>query len=182
MQEHLSVREIQQEDVPSLIKYWLGSPPEFMKAMGVDLTKMPKEEDWKMMLSEQITQAYTEKKSFCIIWLLNNEAIGHSNVNKIIFGEEAFMHLHIWKADSRTKGLGLNFVKMTLPWFFEKLQLKRIYCEPYALNPAPNKTLEKIGFKFVKEYITTPGWINFEQPVKLWEMTKEKFNQTNQHR
>ena len=179
MKQELSVRELRHSDIEPLSDYWFKSDPAFLIAMGVDLTKMPKEEDWKMMLSEQITQAYTEKKSFCIIWLLNNEAIGHSNVNKIIFGEEAFMHLHIWKADSRTKGLGLNFVKMTLPWFFEKLQLKRIYCEPYALNPAPNKTLEKIGFKFVKEYITTPGWINFEQPVKQWNLTLEKFKELN---
>jgi hypothetical protein len=55
------------------------------------------------------------------------------------------------------------------------IPLKKLFCEPYALNPAPNKTLEKIGFEFVKEYITTPGWINFEQPVKLWMMDFEKF-------
>lgn len=35
-------------------------------------------------------------------------------------------------------------------------------------NPAPNKTLKKAGFELVKEYVTTPGPINFEQPVKLW--------------
>lgn len=64
---------------------------------------------------------------------------------------------------------------MGLPWFFKNLKLKKIYCEPYALIPAPNKTLEKVGFKFVKTYVTTPGRLNFEQPVYLWEITYERF-------
>jgi len=35
--------------------------------------------------------------------------------------------------------------------------------------------MEKLGFEFIKEYITVPGWINFEQSVKHWELTLEKF-------
>ena len=173
----LSVREIRHSDIEPLSQYWFRSDPEFLVNMGVDLSKMPTKDEWKQMLTEQISQSYEEKKSYCIIWLVNDEPIGHSNVNRIIFGEEAYMHLHIWKKDNRTKGLGLQFVKMTLPWFFEKMKLKKLCCEPYSLNPAPNKTMEKLGFEFIKEYITIPGWINFEQPVKHWELSLEKFKQ-----
>ena len=147
--------------------------------MGVDLSKMPTREEWKEMLNEQISQSYEEKKSYCITWLLNGEPAGHSNVNRIIFGEEAYMHLHIWKPGNKTKGLGLQFVKMTLPFFFQNMKLKKICCEPYALNPAPNKTMENLGFEFIKEYVTVPGFINFEQPVKHWELTLQKFRQLN---
>ena len=66
-------------------------------------------------------------------------------------------------------------VKMTLPYFFENLKLKKMYSEPYALNPAPNRILKKVGFEFVKEYTTIPGSLNFEQPVKRWELTYENF-------
>jgi len=175
----LSVREIQYSDIESLSDYWFKSDPDFLIKMGVDLSKMPTREEWKQMLNEQISQSYEEKKSYCIIWVLDGEAIGHCNVNRIIFGEEAYMHLHIWKPGNRTKGMGLQFVKLTLPFFFQNMKLKKICCEPYALNPAPNKTMEKLGFEFIKEYITVPGFINFEQPVKHWELTLEKFRQLN---
>jgi len=46
-------------------------------------------------------------------------------------------------------------------------------CEPYALNPAPNKILKKVGFTFIKIYETTPGWINFKQKVNQYEFGKE---------
>lgn len=173
----LSVREIRHSDIEPLSDYWFKSDPDFLIRMGVDLSKMPTREEWKQMLNEQISQSYEEKKSYCIIWLLDGEPVGHSNVNRIVFGEEAFMHLHIWKLVNRTKGMGLQFVKMTLPFFFQNMKLKKICCEPYALNPSPNKTMEKLGFEFIKEYITVPGFINFEQPVKHWELTHEKFKQ-----
>jgi RimJ/RimL family protein N-acetyltransferase len=60
------------------------------------------------------------------------------------------MHLHLWYPDKRIKGMGVQLVKKSLPYFFNNLHLKTLYCEPYALNPAPNKTLPKVGFEFVK--------------------------------
>jgi hypothetical protein len=44
------------------------------------------------------------------------------------------------------------------------------------LNPAPHKALEKLGFEFEKEYITVPGSINFEQPVKRWGLSYDTYN------
>jgi RimJ/RimL family protein N-acetyltransferase len=43
-----------------------------------------------------------------------------------------------------------------------------LFCEPFADNPAPNKVLPKLGFKFVKRYWTVPGQICPEQEVNLY--------------
>jgi RimJ/RimL family protein N-acetyltransferase len=177
----LSVREIQHSDVELIAEYWDSADPAFLIGMGVDLAKKPAKEEMITMLSEQLTQPYPEKKSYCTIWQVDNKPIGHCNVNKIKFGEEAYMHLHLWNTEFRKKGMGTELVKMSLPYFFAKLQLKTIYCEPYALNPAPNKTLEKAGFSFVKEYITTPGFFNFEQLVKRWELTFDQYQKQKNH-
>lgn len=171
----LSVREIQSEDIEYIIRYWLDADPEFLKGMGVDTCKMPLRDEWEKMLSDQIAQHYFEKKSYCTIWQLDNQPIGHCNINKIKFGEEAYMHLHMWNADGRKKGMGTELVKMSLPYFFEKMELNKIYCEPYVMNLAPNKTLKKAGFTFLKEYRTIPGFLNFEQAVNLWELTYEQY-------
>ena len=171
----LSIREIEERDIEPLLDYWYTASDEFLIGMGVDVSKILKRDEFRKMLLEQLTQSYTEKQSYCIIWQADGKAIGHSNVGKIVFGEEAYMHLHMWKSDARKKGLGTELVKMTLPYYFKNLALKMLYCEPYALNPAPNKTLGKVGFKFVKNYITTPGWVNYEQPVNRWELSYEDF-------
>ncbi len=168
----LSVREIQEQDVALIVNYWMEASPDYLRGMGADPAKIPGREQFTAMLKEQLRQSYEEKKAYCMIWEADGRPIGHCNVNKIVFGESAYMHLHLWQSNIRQQGLGATFVKMALPYFFNNLKLKRLYCEPYALNPAPNQTLKKVGFSFVRQYVTTPGPINFEQPVCLWELSK----------
>ena len=128
--------------------------------MGVDISKLPTKDEWLQIMSTDFNRDPERKKFYYVIWLLNDKAIGHSNINKIIFGKEAYMHLHIWHELKRKKGLGLALLKKSLPFFFNTFHLKTLYCEPSASNPAPNKTLEKLGFDFIKSYETVPGWIN----------------------
>ena len=177
----LSVREIQEDDIHLITRYWLDADETFLSGMGADISLLPSEAEWKTMLLRQVQTPIEEKQSYCIIWQVNGEPVGHSNVNKIIFGKEAYMHLHIWNDKGRQKGYGTTFVKKTLPYFFTRLELEMLYCEPYALNPAPNKTLEKLGFRFEKEYITIPGSINFEQPVKRWVLSRQEWEAMNNY-
>ncbi len=169
-EQNITVTEMQESDIPLIADYWLTADKTYLQNMGVDLKKMPAPEEWLSMLQSQLNKPYKEKASYCTIWQLNGKPIGHCNVNKIIFGQDAYMHLHIWNAAERKLGLGADFIKQSLPYFFNNLQLKKICCEPYALNPAPNKVLAKAGFTFIKEYSTIPGSLNFEQPVKLWQI------------
>src|SRR4051812_4849628 len=95
----LSVREMRAGDIDLISSYFLNADRGFLQNMGVDTAKMPTKDEWTKMLTEQLSQRYDEKKSYCIIWLIDDKPVGHSNVNKIIFGEEAYMHLHLWHAD-----------------------------------------------------------------------------------
>ena len=171
----LSVREMQEKDTELIADYFLNASGDFLVKMGVDIAKVPPKNEWIQFLSEQLCQEYADKTSYCIIWQLDDRPIGHSNLNKIIFGQEAYMHLHLWDGKRRKKGTGNAFVKMTLPHYFKNLRLQTLFCEPNALNAAPNKTLEKTGFRFIKTKIATPGWLNFEQPVNQWELNREDF-------
>ncbi len=116
-----SVRELQSGDIDAIASYWLDSDADFMRSLGVDLAKMPSREQWHSMLSAQLSQDYHEKQSYCIIWELDGKAVGHSNVNKIVFGEEAFMHLHIWRQEHRKGGHGEAFLEMAIPFFFKNM-------------------------------------------------------------
>jgi len=168
----LNVRVIEDRDISKIADYWLLSDPEFMVSMGVDLDKLPSREGLSNMLRQQIETPIEEKMAYALIWELNGKAIGHSNVNGIEFGKQATMHLHLWNSNERRKGMGTELLKKSLPFYFNDLKLKTLWCEPYALNPAPNKTLEKVGFTFIKRYTTVPGSLNFEQEVNQWRMDK----------
>lgn len=173
MEPLLSVRELQESDIGLIADYWTNSSDEHMESMGVDLAKVPDKQDFIDMLEYQLSLPIEKRNAYCIIWLLDGVPVGHCNTNPTEFGKEANMHLHIWSSENRKKQFGMSFLRMTIPLFFENLNLKRLICEPYALNPAPNKTLEKFGFAFEKEYVTIPGGINFEQPVNRWVLERK---------
>lgn len=177
--QYISAREIKIIDIELLADYWFKSDSDFFKKMGADKGKLPTRLRMEQMLAEQISLPMKNKNSYALIWELNGKQIGHSNVNNIIYGNKATMHLHLWKSNNRRKGTGTELVKKSLPFYFKNLKLKTLICEPYALNLAPNKTLEKVGFEFIKRYITVPGSLNFEQEVNRWELTKENFEKNN---
>ena len=171
----ISVREMKENDIEQIVEYFTNATPEFLIGMGADPNKLPSKEKWIGILQREYRKDNTEKDFYYIIWQIGEKSIGHSNINKIKFAKEAYMHLHLWRKENRQKGIGLQLIKETLPFYFKNFKLQELICEPYSLNPAANKTLVKVGFEFIKEYETTPGWINLHQKVNRYVMTKDRF-------
>lgn len=169
----LSVRELQLKDISLVTNYWATRTPEQLMAMGVETSKFPSSQEFEKMLTLQTQLLYKHKSNYALIWEVDGKAIGHCNVNAIEYGNNAFMHLHVWIAELRKIGIGTELVKKSLPFFFKNLKLKELFCQPYALNPAPNKTLAKTGFKFVGVFNIIPGPINFKQNVNKWVIRAE---------
>ena len=173
----LTVRELRLSDIQLVCDYWMKSTDEHLINMGVALSEMPTEKELEEMLKQQLALPINQRKTYALIWCENEIPVGHSNVNKIKYGQEAFMHLHLWGNASRSKGLGSKFVLKSLPLYFNNLKLDNLYCEPFAENEAPSRTLKKIGFVFEKKYRTIPGILNHEQEVNLWRMSKVEFQE-----
>jgi len=170
----LTVREIQANDIEKIVDYFVNADTEFLKGMGADKRKLPKKEDWIKKLQSGFQKSNSGKDFYYIIWLIDNQAIGHSNINNIEFGKSAKMHLHLWNNDKRESGLGLNFLRLTIPYYFKNFELEKLICEPFSKNVAVNKVLKKLAFELVRTYETTPGWINFHQIVNRYELKKEQ--------
>jgi RimJ/RimL family protein N-acetyltransferase len=171
----LAIRPLQHQDIPLFLNYWFDSEDSFLTGMGLDISRLPSRDQFAGMLEKLLATPVEQRISYAVVWLNDSQPIGHSNTNPTTFGEEAKMHLHIWNSSERKKGMGTELVKLSVAHYFDVLRLKTIWCEPYALNPAPHRTLEKAGFEFIKEYVTVPGIFNFEQPVKQWKMSRERW-------
>lgn len=123
---------------------------------------------WRQRYELDHPKPLPERASFEIVWLLNDEVVGFSTVDKLVFGEQANMHLHLVEPDRRRSGMGVQFVRMSARLYFDTLELRRIFCQPNALNTAPNRTLQAAGFRYVKTLMTAPSPLNYPQPVTRW--------------
>ena len=151
-----------------MIDYFLGANPGFLRGMGVDPSRMPQRAIWLESAIRDHDRPARERQRHYLAWIHGGAPVGHSSVNKVTIGEQAFIHLHLWDSGLRQSGLGTQFFKASATEFMRALRLQRVYCEPYAENPAPNRVLLKCGFRFVKRYRTIPGDINFEQDVNQY--------------
>lgn len=174
-EDKLEAVVLRTKHIEHIIKYWHESAPDFLEKMGVDLKKLPTKMEFRKIFQDEIMAEKEKKKTFTSIWLTDGEPIGHCNINDIEFGKVAYMHLHMWNSDERGKGAGSVLINQSLTLFFVLFKLEKVYCEPSCYNPAPNKTLEKIGFKFVKSIRKVPSVIASEQDLNQWVMTRERF-------
>jgi [ribosomal protein S5]-alanine N-acetyltransferase len=163
-------------DYERMIDYFLTADDAFLEGMGVDRKKLPRREAWieSAMLDHKRINA--EKERAYLAWIYKGPLIGHSSINGIKIGEEAFIHLHLWDSRLRKTGLGTKYFKASAAEFMRVFRLKRLYCEPYAENPAPNHVLVRSGFRFVKRYRRAPGAINYEQDVNQYVLESSADN------
>ena len=163
-----NVRPMTLPETGLIIEYFHTAAPEHLETMGVDPTRLPAREAWRERFADDFARPIEQRQASQTIWLEDERAIGFSTTDKIVFGEEANMHLHMIDAHRRNSGAGAPCVQQSVNIYFETLRLKRLFCEPNAFNIAPNRTLQKAGFKYLKTHMTVPGPLNYHQAVTRW--------------
>jgi len=168
----LEIREMAPDEVDVIIDYFHGSTVEHLEMLGVDPTRLPTPQDWRARYVSDYEKPVQDRSVMLVIWKLDGIAFGFSTSDKIIYGEQAHMHLHIVDPQRRRSGLGSACVRETAKLYCNTLALKRLLCEPNAFNAAPNRTLQSAGFKYAKTYMTVPGPLNYHQAVTRWVFEK----------
>jgi RimJ/RimL family protein N-acetyltransferase len=164
----LTVREMMLAETGMITDYFHGATAEYLEALGVDPTRLPPRESWPERFARECALPVEKRNALWVIWLSDDRAIGFSTSDKIVYGEQAGMHLHLTDPQRRNGGAGVECLRRSVDIYFERLRLKRLFCEPNAFNVAPNRTLQKAGFKYLKTHMTVPGPLNFHQAVTRW--------------
>ena len=168
----LVVREMRVDEVGLIIDYFHGSAPEHLEVLGVDPARLPDRDRWRARYEHDYVQQRPERVTMLVLWALDGAAVGFSTCDRIVYGEHAFMHLHIVDPARRAVGLGAAAVARSVDLYFEELALQRLFCEPNAFNVAPNRTLQRVGFQYVKTHMTVPGPLNYHQAVTRWQFER----------
>jgi RimJ/RimL family protein N-acetyltransferase len=169
--EGLSVREMRLEEIGIRIGYFHGANDDHLRRMGVDRSRLPEEGAWRKDYAQELELPYEERSSACLVWEFENRVVGFSSADRITFGNEGFMHLHILDEEQRGQGLGARFVQLSAAEYFRVYRLQRLFCEPNAFNVAPNRTLQRAGFTYLFSHHCTPGPLNSPQITTRWVLS-----------
>lgn len=166
------VRPMRLDEVGFRIDYFHDASDEYLLKLGVDRALLPSREAWQAHYEEDFARPIAERETYNLAWELDGRLVGFSSTDHIEFGEEAFMHLHIAEEPNRRRGLGTEFVRLSTEHYFQVLELRRLFCQPNAYNAAPNRTLQRVGFRYVFSAEMQPSTINFPQPITRWVLER----------
>jgi RimJ/RimL family protein N-acetyltransferase len=162
------VREMQLAEVDVRIDYFHGASDEHLSLLGVDRALLPTREAWRLLYEQDAARPLSERVNYSLVWELDGEVVGFSSADRIEFGRQAFMHLHILSPSQRNEGLGTTFVAKSAAIYFRVLELELLFCEPNAFNVAPNRTLQRAGFRYLFTHEAQPSPINPWQVTTRW--------------
>lgn len=160
------------DDAAMRVDYFWSSSDEHLHLMGVDRSRLPERSQWVADARTDASRPVLERTGYGVIWEADGSPVGFSTTDRVVIGSEAFMHLHVTVPELRHRGLGTKFVRLTARHYFEVFDLERLFCEPNALNVAPNRTLQRAGFHYVFSHECTPGPINFPQVTTRWILNR----------
>jgi RimJ/RimL family protein N-acetyltransferase len=162
------VRPLRLDEFGARVDYFRDSSDEYLTKLGVDRELLPDREEWVAYYEEDFARPLAERETYHLGWELDGRLVGFSSTDNLEFGEQAFMHLHIVEEQLRGRGLGTEFVRLSVDEYFRALELKRLFCQPNAFNVAPNRTLQRAGFRYVLTAEMAPSVINPMQPITRW--------------
>lgn len=166
------VRVMSLSDVDIRINYFHDAPDDHLLRLGVDRALLPTRQEWRAFYEEDYVRPIEERINYSLVWEHDDQPVGFSSADRITFGKEAFMHLHVLDPPNRRHGLGTEFVKQSAEIYFRDLELEQLFCEPNAFNVAPNRTLQRAGFSYLFTHEATPSSINFPQITTRWILNR----------
>jgi ribosomal protein S18 acetylase RimI-like enzyme len=115
----LTVREMTGTEVGLIIEYFQNATPEHLETLGVDPTRLPPVDAWRDRLRRELALSADQRAMVLVIWLSDDQPIGFSTSDKIRFGEQAHMHLHVTEPERRHQGIGVECVRRSVDIYFE---------------------------------------------------------------
>lgn len=164
----LTVRELAADEIGVRVRYFHDATDAHLERMGVDRALLPPPDDWMATYAAEAARPHEQRTTSSLAWELDGEIVGFGSIDRITYGDEAFFHLHLLDAERRHRGLGAPFVRLSAVRFVELFALRRLLSEPNAFNVAPNRTLQRAGFRYERTYETSPGPFNPHQAVTRW--------------
>lgn len=164
----LAVRDMRPDEVRLRVDYFHDATDEDLSTMGVGRHLLPPRDAWERRDRDALARPFDERPFHALVWELDGEVVGFSTADRIRFGTDAAMHLHVVDPFRRRRGLGARFVRMSAETYIVALRLERLFSEPNAFNLAPNRTLQRAGFRYLLSHRCTPGPINVPQVTTRW--------------
>ena len=170
LRDSVSVRPFQDSDISMVLDYWYRSGQDFISSLGVDLAKLPSENQMRESLSDKNKQKYFQTITY------RSLAIGTHSVYPCFSGDFAVFHSHIMKPEFRRRGIGSLSYLLACKNFIETFNLQRVLFGTPNQNIGAMRIKEKLQIREIDLQLKVPSLLRDGISCRYFELTAEELS------
>ena len=173
----VTVRDIEEADVQTLVDYWHGSDSEYLRSLGVDVTKLVSQEETRNRFLSSVPPSQSDQRRATFIVASSEQIIGYTNLH-IVSPEEVYAHIHILQKGIRSKGLAYVLFLEMLRIFFSCLPIEKLIFQTSPENKSLHRLIQRFGFTPTRAYLSNPDGMARAGEFHIYEISRESVKPT----
>jgi RimJ/RimL family protein N-acetyltransferase len=154
--ELLRLRDLQEEDIPALVSYWLDSSPEYIRSIGADPRKIPSRDQLLATYRSALPEhGAGRSRVVLVVESAEGHLIAYTNLT-IKSADESYAHVHILDPAYRSRGIAQTLFPHAIRQFFRLVPIRKILMQTSPENQRVNRFLQAVGLTPEQVHIANP--------------------------
>lgn len=162
----LVLRDLEPDDIPALVAYWVDADPAYLDFLGVDREKLGTADDIRQRFEAQIRTGDPDQERIAFVSTLDGVVTSYTNFH-FLSPEENYMHAHVIRPSARGKGMASSSFANLMRVVFEQFpRVEHLLLVTQPHNDRINHVLTKVGLTHERRWydepdgLPLPGWFN----------------------
>jgi RimJ/RimL family protein N-acetyltransferase len=163
-------RDMVEEDVETIVRYWHESDSRFLQSLGADLSKLGSRDSTRERLRNSLGPPSQPSRAYFVI-VTEGELLAYTNLN---FRSEceACAHFHVLKHVARVKAIMYVLFPEVMKTFFSRFQLQRIEMQTLPENKSIDRLLRHFGLAPSSQFVESPDGFARAGDLNIWEVSR----------
>jgi RimJ/RimL family protein N-acetyltransferase len=167
------IRDIEERDVDALVAYWHQSSPDFLRSLGVELSKLKAPEETRRRFLASLPHNGASRERVTVIVESAGALVAYSNLN-IRSTDEAYAHFHILKKGLWAKGVAYFLFPDAIEIFFADTPVPCISFQTSPENHNINRMLQSFAMTPELMHLDVPDGMARAGLFHVYKITRDE--------
>ena len=168
----ITIRDIEVSDINTLTNYWHNNDSDYLRTLGVDLTKLASEAETRQRFMSSIPDEGRSRDRATFVVLSGKDIMAYTNLH-IKSVEEVYVHFHVLRLSPRHRAIAYRLFPAMIRIFFDSFAIAKLTMQTALANQRINYFLQEFGLCPKQSYISMPDGLARPGLFNVYEISRE---------
>jgi hypothetical protein len=168
----LTVRDLEERDVGTIVDYWHQSTPEYLKSIGVDVRKLTSPEETRARILSSLAGPPAQRARAYFVVTGGGGMVGYTNLH-LPTPHEGYAHVHVLQPGVRMKAVARFLFPAILRLFFASFPIRKVIFQTSPENGNVNRMLARSGLRPARVELAHPDGMARPGQFNVYEVPRE---------